>query len=474
MSGRWPFVVLLILVACAPTFAQATRQPDWRVIEPETLQHFQSLLRLDTTNPPGNERLVTDYLKGVFEKEGISVQVFAQDPNRPSLVARLKGNGSKRPLLLMGHTDEVTVDPKKWTFPPFSATRNEGYVYGRGSLDDRPHVVAGLMTLLMLKRLNVALDRDVVFLAEPGEESGGSVGVDFMANEHLPEINAEYCLAEGGNVTRVGGRALYASVQTMEKIPRPVDLTVKGTSGHGSRPLRDNAVVQLATAVGKIGSFYAPVRFNETTRVFFQRLSTIASPQDAARFKNILTPASAEGKAADDYFQLNEPAYASMLRTSISATMINAGYRFNVIPSDAKATLDVRMLPDEKPEEFLQTIRKVINNPTIEVTWSTALNPRQGVTTTARIDNEAFKAIEASAKKHYEAIAVPEMGTGATDMAQLRAKGILCYGIGPAIDREDLAKGFGAHTDQERIIESELYRFVQYQWDIVNDLARTK
>jgi acetylornithine deacetylase/succinyl-diaminopimelate desuccinylase-like protein len=474
MSGRWPFVVLLILVACAPAFAQATRQPDWRSIEVETLQHFQALLRLDTSNPPGNEKLATDYLKGALEKEGIPVQVFAREPNRPNLVARLKGNGRRQPLLLMGHTDVVTVDPKKWTFPPFSATRNEGYIYGRGSLDDKPHVVAGLMTLLTLKRLNVPLDRDVIFLAEAGEESGGGVGVDFMVNEHYSEISAEYCLAEAGTVTRVGGRPLYSSIQTMEKIPRPVDLTVKGTSGHGSRPLKDNAVVQLAAAVAKIGSWYAPIRLNDTTRTYFQRLAEVSSPQDAARYRNILMPASAEGKAADEYFQANEPMIASVLRTSISATIINGGFRFNVIPSEATATLDVRMLPDENPEQFLQTIKSVINNPKVEVTWSTAVDPRPASAAISRLDNDAFKAIEAAAKKHYNIVAIPEMGTGATDMSQLRAKGIQCYGIGPAADREDPLKGFGAHSDQERIIENELYRFLQVQWDIVNDLARTK
>jgi acetylornithine deacetylase/succinyl-diaminopimelate desuccinylase-like protein len=467
-------MMLMVAILCAPGFAQTTREPDWRSIDAETLQHFQALLRLDTSNPPGNEKLATDYLKGVFEKEGIPVHIFAREASRPNLVVRLKGNGSKRPLLLMGHTDVVTVDPKTWIYPPFSATRNEGYVYGRGSLDDKPHVVAGLMTVLMLKRLNVPLDRDVIFLAEAGEESGGSVGVDVMANEHLSEINAEYCLAEGGSVTRVGGRPLYASVQTMEKIPRPVDLTVKGTSGHGSRPLRDNAVVQLAAAVGKIGSWYAPVRLNETTRTYFQRLAGVAPPQDAARYRNILKPTSAEGMAADEYFQKNEPAQASMLRTSISATMINGGYRFNVIPSEAKATLDVRMLPDEKPEEFLQTIKKVINNPAVEVTWSTVVDARPATTITSRLDNDAFKAIEGSVKKHYETVTIPEMGTGATDMSQLRAKGIQCYGIGVGTDREDALKGFGAHADRERIIENELYRFLQFQWDVVNDLARSK
>lgn len=466
--------MLLVLVACASVFAQATRQPDWRGVEAETLEHFQALLRLDTSNPPGNEKLATDYLQRVLEKEGIPVQIFSREPNRPNLVARLKGNGARQPLLLMGHTDVVTVDPKKWSFPPFSATRNEGYIYARGSLDDKPHVVAGLMTLLTLKRLNVPLDRDVIFLAESGEESGGGVGIDFMVNQHYSEISAEYCLAEAGNVTRVGGRPLYASIQTMEKIPRPVDLTVKGTSGHGSRPLKDNAVVQLSAAVAAIGSWYAPIRLNETTRAYFQRLAGISSPQDAARYRNILAPNSPEGIAADKYFQANEPGHASMVRTSISATIINGGYRFNVIPSEAKATLDVRMLPDENAEQFLQTIRKVINNPAVEVTWSTAVDPRPQTSANTRLDSEAFKAIEVAVKKHYSTIAVPEMGTGATDMSQVRSKGMQCYGIGPALDREDAVKGFGAHSDQERILENELYRFLQFQWDIVNDLARTK
>jgi acetylornithine deacetylase/succinyl-diaminopimelate desuccinylase-like protein len=154
--------------------------------------------------------------------------------------------------------------------------------------------------------------------------------------------------------------------------------------------------------------------------------------------------------------------------------MINGGYRFNIIPSEAKATLDVRMLPDENPEEFLQTIKKVINNPAVEVTWSNAVAARPATTVTSRIDNDAFKAIEASVKRHYETVTIPEMGTGATDMSQLRAKGIQCYGVGVGTDREDALKGFGAHADRERIIENELYRFLQFQWDVVNDLARTK
>jgi acetylornithine deacetylase/succinyl-diaminopimelate desuccinylase-like protein len=223
MKTRW-LLILLAWIIPVITPAQGVGQPDWSRLEDETIQHFQALLRLDTSNPPGNEVLATDYLKQTLEREGIPVQIFASDPKRPNLVARVKGNGKKQPILYMGHTDVVTVDPKKWTFPPFSATRDGGYVYGRGSLDDKPHVVAGLMLLLELKRLNIPLDRDVIFLAESGEEGTTNVGIDFMTAQHAEDIRAEYCFAEGAGVTRVGGKVKYASVQTAEKVPRPIEL----------------------------------------------------------------------------------------------------------------------------------------------------------------------------------------------------------------------------------------------------------
>ena len=186
------------------------------------MQHFQALLRLDTTSPPGNERRAVEYLEQVLEKEGIPYQVFAKDPQRPNLVARIKGNGKKRPILVMGHTDVVTVDPKKWSFPPFGATRDGGYVYGRGTVDDKDNLVASLMLVLTLKRNGTALDRDVIFLAESGEEGAPEFGAQFMIDNHFDAIDAEYCLAEGGGVARSGGRVTQATVGTTEKEPRPI------------------------------------------------------------------------------------------------------------------------------------------------------------------------------------------------------------------------------------------------------------
>jgi len=466
----------LIFLACvslaaAAAFAQAPRQPDWAALEDETLRHFQAILRLDTTDPPGGERPVVEYLKKVLEAEGIPVKTFALEEHRPNLVARLKGNGKKRPLLIMGHTDTVNVDPKKWTFPPFSATRDAGYVYSRGSVDDKDNVVAALMVMLTLKRLSVPLDRDVIFLAEAGEEGTTRVGIQFMANQQFPEIEAEYCFAEGGNVTRQGGKVKFASVQTLEKIPRAIELTARGPAGHGSVPLQSNAVLHLSKAVAAVGSWRPPIVLNETTRVYFQRLAEISTPEEAKRYRDVLSPDPRVSGPADDYFAANEPRHASMLRTSVSPNIVQAGYRVNVIPSEAKSTLDVRMTPDQNPQQFLETVKKIVNDPAVEVAF-TRRDVRPGGF--ARLDTEAFKVLQAMVTKHYNATTLPTMSTGATDMAYLRAKGVQCYGVGPALDVEDGPKGFGAHSDQERILESELHRFVRFHYDIVAELARAR
>jgi acetylornithine deacetylase/succinyl-diaminopimelate desuccinylase-like protein len=470
------FSLLLAVGAVSAVPSAQTRprsEPDWARLEQETLGHFQAVVRLDTSNPPGGETAVVDYLKKVLDAEGIPAQIFALEPSRANLVARLKGNGRKRPLLIMGHTDVVTVEPAKWTFPPFSATRDGGYIYGRGSLDDKPHVVAGLMILLTLKRMNVALDRDVIFLAESGEEGTTRVGIDFMTEQHLSEIDAEYCLAEGGGVRMNGGRVQFAAVGTMEKTPRTIELTARGPSAHGSVPIGSNAVARLAAAVAAVTAWQPPIRLNETTREYFQHMAGISSPADAARFRALLGPDTREMEEAAKYFQDTAPGYAALLRTTVSPTMLRAGFRYNVIPSEASATLDVRMLPDEDPAELVRALQQVINDPSVEV----ALARRDGLPRPpgrSGVSTDAFHAIETAEAQNYDTVTIPAMGTGASDNAQMRAKGIQCYGVGPATDMEDGPKGFGAHSDQERILERELHRFVHFTWDVVVALARSR
>ena len=437
--------------------------------------HFQALVRMDTSDPPGGEQPAADYLKQVLEAEGIPVETFALEAHRPNIVARLKGSGRKRPLLIMAHTDVVNVDPKKWTHPPFGAVRDGGYVYGRGTVDDKDNLTAALMVMLLLKRGNVALDRDVIFLAEAGEEGTTRVGIEFMVNQHFGAIDAEYCYAEGGNVTREAGAVRFASIQTVEKVPNGIDLIARGPSGHGSVPLQGNAIARLARAVAAVADWQPPIELNDTTGAYFKRLATLSPPAQAQRYRDLVSGDAKAMAAADAWLRANEPRHASMLRTSISPNIVQGGYRNNVIPSEARATLDVRMTPDENPERLLAAVKKVVNDPAVDVVfngWPATADgkPRHGGE--SRIDTEAFAVAEAAVSRNYQTTTLPTMSTGASDMAFLRAKGMQCYGVGPATDAEDGPKGFGAHSDQERILEAELHRFVRFHWDIVANLAR--
>jgi len=443
---------------------------DWKKFNEETLKHYSALIQIDSTDPPGNETKVVDYVKKVLDAEGIPYIIAAKDPLRANLIARLKGNGSKKPILIMGHTDTVKVDAAKWTFPPFSAARDGGFIYGRGTLDDKDNLTASMMTMVLLKRSGIKLDRDVIFVAEAGEEAATGPGIDFLVNEHWQDIEAEIGLAEGGAVTRRGGQVRFSVIQTAEKLPQGARLVARGPAGHGSRPLRTNAIVHLSRAVEKIAMWDPPMRLNDTTRYYFEKLSTISTPEEAARYNALFNPQKAA--AAREYLAEHEPGNYSMLHTSISPNIIKAGYQINVIPSEAEASLDVRALPDENMPEFLELMRKVINDPNVEVI-ADQRNHRPGGLP-SRIDSEAYRAIEAANRKVYNTVTLPQMSTGATDMAFLRSKGMQCYGIGPMVDEEDAAKGFGAHSDQERLLEEALYKFVQFNWEVVTSLAATK
>lgn len=453
------------------TAAVHAAEPDWTDIEAETLRHFQALVQFNTQDPPGREEEAANYLQKVMTAAGIDVSMHALEAHRPNVLARLKGNGSKRPLLIMGHTDTVNVDPKKWIHPPFSAHREDGYVYGRGTVDDKDNVVAALMTMLTLKRLNIPLDRDVIFLAESGEEGATRVGIQYMVNEHFDKIDAQYCLAEGGGVTRQDGQVVRAGIATTEKIPRAILLTARGPAGHGSVPLESNALTHLSMAVAALANWRIPIRLNETTTAYFKRLAEISPAEKAQRYADVLHPDPDIRSKADEYFRKNEPMHASMLRSSMSPTIIQGGYRVNVIPSEGTATIDTRLEPSEDPEAFLEQVKSVVNDPAIEVTWAPRDVRPAGV---SPLGTEAFSVLEANVTKHYKTATLPVMLTGGTDMAYLRARGMQCYGIGPATDSEDGPKGFGPHSDQERILESELYRFVRFNFDVVKDLAAAR
>ena len=462
--------ICAIALACATCLTAQTPAIDWDRQNAETLRHFRALVQIDTSNPPGNEGKLVDYLKKVIEAEGVPAETFALDPNRPNLVARLQGNGSRRPVLILAHTDVVRVERDKWPVDPFGAVMKDGYIWGRGTTDDKDKLTAMLMTFLLLKRSGAPLDRDVIFLAESGEEADPTgVGIRFMVEKHFDAIDAEFAVTEGPGATIENGRVTTLQIATSEKVPRRVRLVANGTSGHGSVPRLDNAVIHLSAAVAKVGAWETPMRLNDTTRTYFEKLATASLPEKAARYNALLNPRTAA--ASQRYLAENEPTHYSMLRTSVVPTMLRAGVGPNVIPSEAEATLDIRALPDEDIAAFMAEMTRVIGDPAVKIV--PLVNDRPA-SAPSRLDTEMYRALEQAAKRTYPgATVLPSMLTAGTDMAQLRARGVQAYGIGPAMTADDFAQ-HGWHSDVERLAESALYPFVQFTFDAVAGVALSK
>jgi acetylornithine deacetylase/succinyl-diaminopimelate desuccinylase-like protein len=464
-SRRLLSLGIILLAAILPDVARAQNRTDFAKARDEAVALLRDLVRIDTSNPPGNETQVAEQVKRVLESDGISSQIFALEPSRGNLVARLKGSGSKRPLLLMAHSDVVGVERDKWTVDPFAGTVTDGYLYGRGALDDKAMLAASLEVVLLLKRAGVPLDRDVILLVEAGEEGTTEFGIDFMVREHWPEIDSEFALNEGGGMRLdENGKVRYVSVATTEKVGiRGVRLIARGTSGHGSMPRVDNPVVRLAAAVATVGRHQMPMRLNETTEAYFARLATISSPEEAFLYTHLQDPDLSEmvqEKLRRDYIQAN-----SMLRTSISPNIIKGGFRRNVIPADAEAELDIRMLPDEDLNGLLDELRRLIDDPLVEVVPPATSRP---AAMPSRLDSDLFKALEAvQASMFPGAITLPTMLTGATDSAQLRAKGVQAYGLGTAGTEADAR----AHGNDERVSVAGLGWFVEFLYRTVTAVA---
>ena len=429
------------------------------------MRHFQALVQIDSSDPPGNETRVAEYVKKTLEAEGIPVMLVAKDPARANIIARLKGNGSKRPLLIMGHSDVVRVDPAKWTFPPFSATRQGGYVYGRGTLDDKSDLLATMMTMLMLKRQKTPLDRDVIFVSEAGEEASTGPGIEYLVNEHWNDIDAEFCLAESGGVRRKNGQARYALVETTEKQPKGARLVANGPSGHGSRPLRTNAVVHLAKAVETIAAWDPPMRFNDTTRYYFEKMATgeqsgrSGAVQGAVRFRKGAGGSRVSGRARSR--QLLHAAhlhFAQHHQGRLSGERDSVGSGGDARHPRAAGREHRRVLRHDAQGDQ----RSIA----IELVPETR-NQRPGAAP-SRLDRTLIGPSKQPTRSIYGVITIPLMQTGATDMAFLRAKGVQCYGVGAMVDEEDAPKGYGPHSDQERILEQAVYKHVQFFWQAVN------
>ena len=268
-------------VAAQPT-------PDFGAAREEAVRFLSDYVRIDTVNPPGNESRGTEYLKAILAKEGIPSETFELVPGRGNLVARLKGNGSKKPVLILGHVDTVPIEREKWTVDPLGGLIRDGFIYGRGASDDKSIGIACLEVMLLLHRLNIPLDRDVIYLAEAGEESSTQIGIDFMVAQHWDKIAAEFSLTEGGGMTEENGTVKQVVVTATEKLSRNMKLVAHGVSAHGSIPRADNPLVHLSAALVKLAAWRPPMRLNEVTRAYFSP----SSPPSARPMKRTSTPTS--------------------------------------------------------------------------------------------------------------------------------------------------------------------------------------
>ena len=450
MRMLWAVLVALSVTSFAQ---QPTPDP-----HEEAVQLLANLVKIDTSNPPGNETKAAEYIKSVLEQEGIPAEIIESAPGRGNLIARLKGNGSKKPLLLMGHLDVVGVERSRWTVDPFAAVIKDGKLFGRGAEDDKAMDAVNLAVFLKLHRDKIPLDRDVILLAEAGEEGTSQYGIDFLVDKHWDKIACEYAINEGGMFHVQDGRLQYAGVETTEKVPRGLKLVAHGTSGHGSMPRLDDPIVHLGAAVAKVGQWQPPYRLNETTREFFRRLAAISPPDKAALYANIEDP------SVQEKLRSEEIMYNSMLRTSISPTILRGGFRENVIPADAEATLDVRALPDENMDQFIASLNKLIDDPAVTVVRLESGQARPAAPPSS-IHNEMFAALERAQKEIFpEAITLPLMQTGATDGAQLRVKGVQVYGIGVPMTDGELKT---VHGNDEHITVDQLKKFFDYEWAAV-------
>jgi acetylornithine deacetylase/succinyl-diaminopimelate desuccinylase-like protein len=467
------FVPPSLLLALTIGFAAhvGAAEPDFVAAHRETIENLRNFVRVDTSSPPGNETRGAEFLKAILEKEGIVCELLGSDPARLNLVARLKGSGKKRPIVLMGHTDVVGVEREKWTVDPFEGAMKDGFLYGRGASDDKCMTTVCLEVMLLLKRLNVSLDRDVIFIAEADEEST-SHGMVELIEKHWDKIDCEFALNEGGGILAEAGEVKYVGIATSEKVPRTLFLASKGTSGHASRPRPDNAVVHLAAAVAKVGTWQPPMRLNETTRAYFQRLAKISSPQEAWLYTHFDDPVV--GTQVQEIFRLTEKYFFqnSVLRTSISPTVLKTGFRFNVIPADGLATLDVRALPDEDMSAFVKTLTALIADPSITVTAYTGSSDMPA-TPPSRLDTEMFSALERAQQAVFPGKSViPLMLTGATDSSFLRAKGVQAYGLGSIYSNED--GGDRMHGNDERVQIAGVKDFLQFVYRATIDVAGAK
>jgi acetylornithine deacetylase/succinyl-diaminopimelate desuccinylase-like protein len=431
------------------------------------VQWQQEYLRIDTTNPPGNEVRAADFFKNVLDQEGIENRMFNYAPGRADLWARISYNTSppRRPIILLNHMDVVTSDASHWKVPPFSAEIVDGSIYGRGAQDMKNEGLAQFMVMVMLKREKVELDRDVIFLAVSDEEVD-STGSDWFI-EHERDLlgNAEFLINEGGeNLLERNGHIKYIGVDVGEKAAFWLHVVAHGRAGHGSLPIPDSAPNRLVHALNRIIAYRTPLKVLPVVEEFLRVMAPYEPPARAEKFRNIRQ--ALEDKNFQREVEQDE-SLNYLLRDTISLTMLGGSEQTNVIPPEAWANLDVRLLPGDDPKEFLQSIRQVVNDPNVSVE---PLNTDFRLANSSPTDTVLYGAIQKVSAHYFPGTpVVPRLDSGYTENQRYRPLGINSYGFTPYASTEE--EGSTEHGDDERIRVDEVRRGFRVLYDVVTTVA---
>lgn len=442
------------------------------VAAPPVAKLLSDLIRLETANPPGNEGKITEYLKPLFEQAGFEVTIVpTPQPGKTHFIARLRGDGSKRPVLIAGHSDVVGVEREKWTMDPFGGEIKDGFVVGRGAIDFKGGLAVFAQSALdigaQVKSGKLKLARDLILLAEADEE-GGLYGTGFLAEKAWDKIDCEFALNEGGWIIKDAktNQVKYVSISTADKSGISLLLRAKGTSTHSSMPLGDNAIFRLARALTRLAAYDTKPKLNDSTKKFFLTLAETSEEPMKTHFRNLVLSQDPAVVHAADKAISDDALLHAIMRNTIAPVFLNAGFRGNVIPGSADATINFRTIPGTKASELIDELHTVIQDPMVEITEAAtrltsnmsaadqeklkaAMRTRQNVPESPQ-DTELYQALAKHAKLTYPgALVTPYLFQAGTDSYAWRSRGVPVYGIYPyPINHSDLQR---MHGNDERV-----------------------
>lgn len=440
------------------------------ILSRRSVEHLRELLKLDTTNPPGNESLVADYVATQLGRIGLEPTVVAKTEGRDNVVARLKGNGSAKPILLASHADVVAADEAEWTHPPFAAVEEDGCLWGRGALDMKCGTAIHLAVLEALVESGAELRRDVIIAVVADEEAGLENGSRFLVAEHPDLVRSEFALGEVGgfNINVMGSKVI--PIQVAEKGLCWLRATARGEPGHGSMPIRDSAVVTLAQGMAKIGKRRLPVHLSEVTRAYLRGLAS-ALPPAGRTLMTLLQNERAAGPVLDLLSRMPEirkPLVAALTNTA-APTILSAGEKINVIPDRAEAMIDGRTLPGQGPGDLVRELKAIA--PLLDFDVISAEASAQ-----ASQDTAAFEVMKRVTERHHpDGTVVPMLLPGMTDAKAWATLGTQCYGFIPLMMPDDFPPMFDLiHGHDERVPIEALEKGAQVFYEVVDELCRGK